>query len=110
MESLVKEGSICSVLYKSRIISEQDIRAALEEQKKTRCRIGEALVKLGIVAQEDIDWALSSQLNIPYVRLNKDTIDPDAVKLVSVEIARKFNLIPLYKSGDEIAIALADPL
>jgi hypothetical protein len=33
MESLVKEGSICSVLFKARIIIEEDIKAALEKQK-----------------------------------------------------------------------------
>ncbi len=110
MESLVKEGSICAVLFKSQIISEDDIRAALEEQKRSGCRIGEALVRLEIVAQEDIDWALSNQLNIPYVRLTKETIDQAAVELVPAALARKFNLIPIYRSGDEITIALADPL
>ncbi|HTP64690.1 MAG TPA: pilus assembly protein PilB [Geobacteraceae bacterium] len=110
MDSLVKEGSICSVLIKSRIINEEDIRAALEEQQRSGCRIGEALVRLGIVAQEDIDWALSNQLNIPYVRLNKETIDQAAVELVPAALARKYDLIPIYRSGEEIAIALADPL
>ncbi len=110
MESLVKEGSIGSVLFKSHIINEEDIKAALDEQKKSGCRIGEALVNLGIVTQEDIDWALSNQLNIPYIRLKKDMIDMDAVKLVPAVLARKFNLIPIFRTGDEINIALADPL
>lgn len=110
MDSLVKEGSICSVLFKSRIITEEDIKAALEEQKASGCRIGEALVKLGIVNQEDIDWALSNQLNIPYIRLNQETIDKTAIDLVPEALARKFNLIPIYRTGDEIVIALADPL
>jgi type II secretory ATPase GspE/PulE/Tfp pilus assembly ATPase PilB-like protein len=110
MDSLVKEGSICSVLFKSRIINEEDIEAALEEQKVSGCRIGEALVKLGIVNQEDIDWALSNQLNIPYIRLTQETIDKAAVELVPVALARKFDLIPIYRTADEIVIALADPL
>ncbi len=110
MESLVKEGSISSVLFKSHIISEEDIRLALDEQKKSGCRIGEALVKLGIVTQEDIDWALSNQLNIPYIRLKKDMIDIASVKLIPAALARKFNLIPIFRTGDEISIALADPL
>ena len=110
MESLVKKGSVGEVLFKSRIITEDDIRMALEEQKHSGCRIGEALVKLGIVDQEDIDWALSNQLDIPYVRLNEQTIDQNAVKLVPRELARKYNLIPIILTGDELHIALADPL
>jgi len=110
MDSLVKEGALGSVLFKSHIISEADIKAALEEQEISGCRIGEALVKLGIVTQEDIDWALSNQLNIPFVRLKKEMIDRAAVELVPSALARKFNLIPILRSGDEISIALADPL
>lgn len=110
MESLVKEGSVGEVLFRSRIITEDDIRLALDEQKKSGCRFGEALVKLGIVDQEDIDWALSNQLDIPYVRLNEHTIDINAIKLVPGRVARKYNLIPVIRSGDDLHIALADPL
>jgi type II secretory ATPase GspE/PulE/Tfp pilus assembly ATPase PilB-like protein len=110
MESLVKEGSIGSVLFNSRIITEEDINSALDEQRASGCRFGEALVKLGIVAQEDIDWALSNQLNIPYVRLNEKTVDASAVSLVPAELARRYNLIPIIRTGDELHIALADPM
>ena len=67
-------------------------------------------VTLGIVTQEDIDWALSSQLNIPYVRLKPEMIDKTAVELVPASVARKFKLIPIFRAGDEIGIAVADPL
>jgi type II secretory ATPase GspE/PulE/Tfp pilus assembly ATPase PilB-like protein len=110
MESLVKKGSIGAVLFNSRIITEEDIRSALDEQRVSGCRFGEALVKLGIVAQEDIDWALSNQLNIPYVRLSEEIIDRSAAALVTGDLARRFNLIPIIRSGDELHIALADPL
>lgn len=110
MESLVREGSIGSVLYRSRIITEEDIRSALEEQRVSGCRFGEALVRLGIVTQEDIDWALSNQLDIPYVRLSEEIIDRGAIGLVPAELARKYSLIPIIRTGDELHIALADPL
>ena len=110
MESLVKDGSLGSVLIRSQIITEEDIKSALEEQKRNGCRFGEALVRLGIVTREDIDWALSTQLNIPYVRLKPEMIDRNAVQLVPASLARKYNLIPLFRNGDELSIALADPL
>lgn len=110
MESIVKEGSLGSILFKCQIISEEDIKAALEEQQRADCRFGEALVKLGIVTQEDIDWALSNQLNIPYVRLKPAMVDRGAVELVPAHLARQYNLIPLIRTGDEISIAIADPL
>lgn len=110
MQSIVKEGSLGSILFKCQIISEDDIRRALDEQERTGGRFGEALVSLGIVAQEDIDWALSNQLNIPYVRLKPTMVDRDAVALVPAAMARQHNLIPLIRAGEELSIAIADPL
>jgi type II secretory ATPase GspE/PulE/Tfp pilus assembly ATPase PilB-like protein len=110
MAEQIKKGSLGDILFASQIISQADIAAALEEQVRTGCRIGEALVNLGIVTQEDIDWALCNQLDLPYVRLKLEMIDPDAICLVPAALARKFNLIPLIKAGNELNIAIADPL
>ncbi|MDD2580690.1 MAG: pilus assembly protein PilB [Desulfuromonadaceae bacterium] len=105
-----KKGSIGAILSACNIINDDDITAALEEQGRTGARFGEALITLGIVTQEDIDWALSNQLDLPYIRLKADMIDPEAIRLVPAATARKFNLIPLIKAGDELNIAISDPL
>jgi type IV pilus assembly protein PilB len=110
MNSLFREGSLGAILYKSQIITEKDIATALEAQKETGLRFGETLVSLGIVRQEDIDWALSHQLNIPYVRIRKETVDPAVLSLVPASVARRFNLLPIVRIGDELGIAIADPL
>ncbi|HEY3309477.1 MAG TPA: hypothetical protein VGJ93_13570 [Desulfuromonadaceae bacterium] len=110
MSELFKKGSLGDILFKSQIISESDIKTALEEQRRNGSRFGEALVSLGIVTQEDIDWALSNQLDLPYIRLKKEMIDPEAIALVSASLARTFNFIPLIRAGGELNIAIADPL
>jgi len=110
MSELLKKGSLGYILSASQIITESDIVSALEEQKHSGCRFGEALVNLGIVTQEDIDWALSNQLDLPYIRLKKEMIDPEAIALVPAELARAYNLIPLICAGGELNVAIADPL
>lgn len=110
MSEPATKGTLGSILSASQIITESDINQAVEEQKRSGCRFGEALIKLGLVTQEDIDWALSNQLDIPYIRLKKDLIDPDAIRLVPSFMARKHNLIPLIRAGNELNIAIADPL
>ena len=106
----IKKGTLGEILSASQIITQDDVAAALNEQKRAGCRFGEALVNLGIVTQEDIDWALSNQLDIPYIRLKQDMIDPAAIALVSAAMARAYNCIPLIRAGGELNIALADPL
>lgn len=110
MSEQIKKGSLGTILSACNIINDNDIAAALEEQGRSGARFGEALIALGIVTQEDIDWALSNQLDLPYIRLKADMIDPDAVRLVPAAMARKFNLIPLIKAGGELSIAISDPL
>jgi len=110
MPEQIKKSTLGAILSACNIITEDDITAALELQGRTGARLGEALITLGIVTQEDIDWALSNQLDLPYIRLKVDMIDPEAVRLVPAATARKFNLIPLIKAGDELSIAISDPL
>lgn len=110
MAANVMPGTLGAVLYNSKIISEQDILDALEGQKRYNCRFGEALIRLGLVTQEDIGWALSNQLDIPYIRLNQNMIDMETLKLLSAVVCRKYNMIPLIKADDELSIAISDPL
>jgi hypothetical protein len=110
MVELIKKGTLGSILSASRIITESDVQAALEEQARTGCRLGEALIKLGVVSQEDVDWALSNQLDIPYIRLKQDLIDREAICLVPADMARRFTCIPLFLAGEELIVAIADPL
>jgi len=110
MSELLRKGSLGDILFTSQIITESDIQAALEEQQRTGQRFGEVLVNLGIVTQEDIDWALSNQLDIPYIRLKKEMIDPEAIGLIPAGLARTYNFIPLIRASGELSIAIADPL
>jgi len=106
----INKRSLGDILSASQIITQEDVTAALDEQKRVGCRFGEALVSLGIVTQEDIDWALSNQLDIPYIRLKQEMIDQAATSLIPASIARTYNCIPLIRAGGELNIALADPL
>src|SRR5512133_628291 len=110
MGALVKTGTLGSILLNSQIITEEHIAAALAEQQVSGCRFGEALVRLDIVTQEDIDWALSNQLNIPYVRLKKEMIDRAAVELLPGNICRRYGIMPIICCGNELSIAMTDPL
>lgn len=110
MDELIKAGTLTEILFRSQMVTEADVRRALEEQKRTGNRMGELLVDLGIVTQEDIDWALSNHLDLPLVTLDPKTIDPEAVRCVPAELARRHGLMPLLRVGDELSVAMIDPL
>ena len=102
---------IGELLVESGLITEAQLQEALEESKKnTGTRIGNILVKKGYAKEIDISQTLSFQLNIPFVDLSTVAIDPEAIKLVSEKLARKYLLVPLYFEGKSLMVAMSDPL
>jgi type II secretory ATPase GspE/PulE/Tfp pilus assembly ATPase PilB-like protein len=110
MNDLIRPGTLTEILFRSRMVTEADVLRVLDEQKRVGGRMGELFVDMGIVTQEDIDWALSNHLDIPFVRLDRRAIDADSVRCVPAGLARRHGLIPLLRIGDEISVAMIDPL
>ena len=95
-----KGRALGAILAESEMITPADIEQALAEQRRTGVRIGEALVNLGIVSAEDVRWGLAQQLNIPFVRVRSELVDPEAVRAVPEDVARRHRLVPYLLIGD----------
>ncbi|HPQ68019.1 MAG TPA: hypothetical protein PKW95_02750 [bacterium] len=104
-----KGRALGSILFESKMISQQDIEQALAEQRRTGVRFGEALINLKIVSSEDVNWGLAQQFNIPFVRIHSEAIDPEAVRLLPEEVARRHKLLPYLLIDDELTVVMEDP-
>jgi type IV pilus assembly protein PilB len=102
--------TIGSILLDVELVIQEDIDRALEIQKQTGQRLGEILVNLGVVSDDDIRWALAEQLNLPYVNIRKDQIDIEVATLIPEKLARRYHVIPILRIGDELTIVVDDPL
>ena len=93
-------------------IGEEQLAIALARQKETGRLMGEVLVELGYVSEDDIARTLSSQLNIPFFDLGEDfRLEKEEVRLIPESIARRYCLIPIKKdSSPTIMIVMKDPL
>ncbi|MFC1725045.1 type II secretion system ATPase GspE [candidate division KSB1 bacterium] len=91
-------------------INEEQLQKALDYQVKHKIALGKALKELGFVTEHDIIVALSDQLGIPYVSLSNYQLDPAVLSLVAENIARDNKLIPLFKIGNTLTVAMVDPL
>jgi type IV pilus assembly protein PilB len=98
------------LLIKANLITQDQLKDALKAQKDMGgAKLGEALIKLGFVAEEDITECLSQQFGVPSINLNHFEIDPSVIKLIPADVARKYNILPVNKTGATITIAMADP-
>ncbi len=85
------------------------LEQAVALQDREGIRLGEALVRLGYATEDDVAWALSTQLGLPYVHLTPELVDPAALQVLPVEHQRRLGVVPLLVAGEEVAVAVADP-
>ena len=97
------------ILVKDSLISSDQLKQALEHQKKNGGRLGTVLVKLGIVSDEDITAVLSRQYGVPSINLKFYEVDPSVIKLVPQETAIRYQIVPLSRVGSTLTIAMTEP-
>jgi type IV pilus assembly protein PilB len=97
------------LLVKEKIINTEQLDQAIKLQKEASCRLGTALVKLGFMTDEDVTNFLSKQYGVPAINLSYFEIDPAVVKLVPVETAKRYQILPLSRVGASLTIAMVDP-
>ncbi len=100
---------IGELLTKANLISPQQLEKALGEQKQGGGRLGEHLVRLGFVTEEDILDCLSQQYGVPSINLRHFDIDDSIIRLIPADVARKYQFIPVSKTGATLTVAMADP-
>ncbi len=102
----VKLGDL---LLKQKLITQDQLDTALKLQREEGGKIGEALVRVGAVSEGDITETLSQQFGVPSIDLAHFEIDPAVIKVVPGEVARKYGVLPVNKTGATLTIAMGDP-
>ncbi len=97
------------MLLESGLISQKQLDEALSVQKKEGGRLGYILTQLGFVNDDEITSLLSRQYGIPAVNLEHFEISEDVLKRVPVEVAQRYSIIPLSRTGSTLTVAIADP-
>jgi len=97
------------LLVKAGLVTDAQVQKALETQKSGGGKLGSNLVKLGFVKETDITKLLSQQFGVPSIELASYEIDETVVKLVPSEVAQKYMVMPVNRHGATITIAMVDP-
>ena len=97
------------LLVREKLITTDQLKKAIEEQSSSGGRLGYNLAKLGYVNEKDLTIFLSKQYGIPAVDLAATEIDPEIIKQIPQDIANKYQVIPISRTGSTLVIAMADP-
>lgn len=97
------------ILQKLLLVDEEQVREALDYQSHSGKLFGESLLDLGFIAEDDLSWALSSQLELPFVAVTPEMVDPELLGRFPAEFLRRNLVLPLVATGNTLSVVLADP-
>jgi len=100
---------IGELLLRERLITPDQLKKAIDEQKKSGGRLGFNLTKLGYITEKDLTAFLSRQYGIPTIDLSSQEVDHEIVKLIPEDVAQKYQVIPVSRTGSTLVVAMADP-
>jgi type IV pilus assembly protein PilB len=103
------------MLVAAGLVGAAQVDEALAAQKGTGKRLGEMLVSLGHVSEQQMTQVLSNQLSIPWVNLYHVDFSRELLERVPAPVAEEYSLVPVYvrhvrKQGDTLYVAMDDPL
>src|SRR3989442_4273577 len=97
------------ILVREGLITLDQLKKALQEQRGTGMRLGYTLVKLGYVEETEVTKMLARQYRMPAVDLSRFEVDPKILKLLPPHIAIKHTVLPLKPEGRTLTVAIVDP-
>ncbi len=98
------------MLIKNGLINQEQLEQALEIQKKSKERLGSILVSEGFIEEDKMLITLQDQLGVMAINLDEwPEIEPDILKLIPAKIAKKNKVIPIEKLADTLTVAMLDP-
>lgn len=100
---------IGELLVKNGIITEEQLMSALATQKKTGSKLGNTLIDLGLVTSRQLHEFLANQLNLPFIDLKHYNYNPETVRLLPETAARRFRAMVLKEDGNQLLVGVADP-
>jgi hypothetical protein len=104
-----KRSRLGDILVKAGEITAEQLHDALGQQRKTPMPIGQMLIRLGYVSETTMRDALCTQLHINFFDLDSITIDRALARVISERFATRHLLVPLFRSGDVLVVAMDDP-
>ena len=98
------------VLLEAGLINKENLQSVLEEEKATGRSFGRLLIEKGLISEVKLLAVLEKRLNIARVDLLKIKINPETIKVIPPEMARRYQVIALKKKDQKLYVAMDDPL
>ena len=101
---------IGEIFLNKKLLNQQQLEMALQEQGRSGKFLGEILVKMGLVHEDDLLQVLAEQFNTRFVNLDSVQINPLVIKMVPFDLVAEYQFMPVEVRNGVILIAVSNPL
>jgi type II secretory ATPase GspE/PulE/Tfp pilus assembly ATPase PilB-like protein len=108
VDKVIKKN-LGEMLVEEKLITPEQLESALDIQRQKGGKLSDILLQKGLIKAEELAVILSIQLNLPLIDLKRHTIQPQALRLIPEEMARKHMFIPMDIVNDSLIVVMADP-
>jgi len=105
-----KRKKLGNILLSWGVVSEKDLDDAIKFAKSTHRRLGDALVEMNLVDEEQVTKAMATQFDLEYVDLDHNVIDMTALELIPDELIRRHLVLPMGRENGRLKVIIHDPL
>lgn len=105
----VEPGQLKAFLLDAGLITQKQFESAFKKAEKTSQEIGDVLVSDALLTQEELIKLKAYILGIPFIDLKKEIIPHEVLSIIPEPIAKKHNIVPIKKSGNDLEVAMLDP-
>ncbi len=100
---------IGDLLVRAKLIDSDQLQKAVEEQRRTGGLLGSNIVTLGYLSEDALLDFISHQYGAPRLDISNINVEDDLIKLIPEDVARKYQLLPLERSGATLKVVMVDP-
>ena len=105
----VEDQQLVAFLLDAGLVGFKELQDAEKKAKKLQKRLADVLVADNLLTQEELIKMEAYILGIPFVNLEKETLEPEVLKIVPEPIARSHNIVAFRKKGQDLQVAMLDP-
>ena len=101
---------VIQILVERGFLTQDQVDAAAKSMKAENETTLDVLVSGGTIGEDEVLGTVADQFGLKYCHVNADAINPEVVKKIPADIAKKYGVVPVVADEDSITVALSDPM
>lgn len=102
-------SNLGDLLIRDKVLSKTQIKTAQTYQQEHEVSMGSAVVSLGYLSEEEVAQTLSREFGYPFIDLDQFEVYPDVLDLISLDVAKKYVVMPIHLNRNCLTLAMMDP-